>query len=139
MSTICKVTPESSLLQRRLVEDFAKSFKNEMNYDFIQFESDETRDKSWFVNYEAFLFLAEYNPDKINCFGGCCFRWRDFKDSKSKWSLDWIWLEPDYRRQGHLQKAWSTFNMLYGDFHIAKPLSNDMEKFLDKKLTNLQK
>lgn len=106
--------------------------------DMIQFEASESKHSQGYVPYEAYLFhdraydLAGEIDDepKERCLGACCFRWREYEDIDSTWALDWIWLHPFRRGKGILRKAWPLFTQKYGAFHVERPLSPAMEKFL---------
>lgn len=133
------VRPESPIQIRQSVELLARYFMKEMRISGIQFDAAETRDKSWFVPYEAYLFHVdafdvseEENPVAQRIFGACCFRWRTWDDVPAGWTLDWIWMHPFFRARGHLRKAWPKFEQKYGKFYLQRPSSCAMESFLKK-------
>lgn len=121
------VLPTSPKRLRKHVESFARYFLREMHYDGIQFEASEVPESFWFVKYEAYLF-----HDQSHFLGAGCFRWREWQNHEALWSLDWVWMHPFLRGRGHLQRAWPQFEKKYGRFHLARPVSFAMEKFLQK-------
>ncbi|WP_188131136.1 hypothetical protein [Paraburkholderia panacisoli] len=133
-----KIDCHSPLELRKAVEQLAYYFKRELGFDFVQFEAAETEASIGFVRYEAHLFYEtaydhivedEATPHRI--FGACCFRWREWTDHAPGWSMDWVWMHPYFRRRGHLRQAWGSFQQHYGDeFHVAPPLSIEMEAFV---------
>lgn len=134
-SGILTVEKESEEDFRRQLERFARYFKKEFKYDFIQYEANEHLYEDH--KYSGFLFsemardkLEEDMPVVFRLFGGGCFRWRDFKDHDSSWVLDWVWLHPFFRHRGHFSQHWEHMKQYYGEFLIEPPLSADMEKFL---------
>ncbi len=133
------VLPESGLRLRKAVERLALHFKRELRYDFPQFEASETREKHYFVPWEAYLFHATADelwhgegPVKSRFIGAACFRWREWTNAPHEWSLDWTWFHPYFRTRGHLSKAWPHFRQKYGEFHLAHPLSPAMQAFLER-------
>lgn len=133
-----KIEPGSPVELRRAVETLAYYFKKEMGFDGLQFEAAETQASLGYVPYEAYLFhdtaydqIVENEAIPHRIYGACCFRWREWSDHAPCWSLDWVWLHPYFRRRGHLQRAWPTFQHAYGDdFHVASPLSIGMQAFV---------
>jgi len=136
-SGILTVTKYSDEHIRQQLELFARYFKKEFKYNSIQYEANEHLfDEN---RYSGFLFselardrLEEDTPSVFRLFGGGCFRWREYKDHKPTWVLDWIWIHPFFRHRGHLHKHWKFMRDRYGDFLVEHPLSADMEKFIEK-------
>jgi GNAT superfamily N-acetyltransferase len=131
-----EVTQKSPFYQRKTVEQIARYFLRESDYDFLQFDAyDEDQ-------YRAFLFLAE-TSDKygktMSAIGACCFRWREYTNAPHGWALQWIWLHPFFRGKGVLKWAWPSFVEKLGDFYVEGPFSPAMEMFLSKYATGLQK
>lgn len=112
---------------REHVERFARYFLREMHTGGIQFEATESEASPDYVAYKAYLF-----NDKYHFFGAGCFRWREWQDAPASWSLDWLWLHPYFRSQGHLTQAWPALEAAHGHFHLARPLSPGMQAFLRK-------
>jgi len=134
-----KVDPDAPLELLRAVETLAGYFKKELRFDRLPFKASETRESLGYVPYEAYIFhntahdrLLEDQATPHRIFGACCFRWRDRTDHDPGWSLDWVWMHPYFRRRGHLQRAWPSFQQMYGErFHIELPLSIEMEAFVN--------
>lgn len=121
------VLPESPKRMREHVERFARYFLREMHTGGIQFEATESPHSPCYVPYKAYLF-----NDRYHFFGAGCFRWRELQDAPASWSLDWLWLHPYFRSQGHLTRAWSVFEASHENFRLARPLSPGMQAFLRK-------
>jgi hypothetical protein len=124
---LVKITRRSPLTLRKQVEMFARYFKREFQYTFIQFcASDED-------NYTAYLFT---NPDtefpRVWA-GACCFRIRDYEDIKlAGEGLQWIWIHPYFRSKGMLTEVWPELRKNHGDFDVERPISPAMKAFLLK-------
>lgn len=136
-SEIIFVEKDSDKYLRDHLESFARYFKKEFKYDYIQYEANEHLFES--TKYSGFLFsemardkLEEDKETPYRLYGGGCFRWQTFENGSSKWKLDWIWLHPFFRHRRKLSKQWQTFKEKYGSFDIEKPLSADMERFVKK-------
>jgi hypothetical protein len=121
------VTRPSPRKVRLVVQDFAYYFRREFGYDFVQFAATE-RD-----NYKAYLFANPSNEWPRVWAGACCFRWRDYKDIGSCWSLQWAWLHPYLRRKGIFGAAWDKFRSEMGKFFTEPPYSDAMVAFLRKR------
>lgn len=111
---------------RSAVYRFAKYFRRELGFDFVQYADPKNRDDGP-EKCQAFLFMFR----KI-AFGAAVFRFREWKDSAPCWSLAWIWMHPYFRGQGILKNAFPVFRERFGNFHIEHPLSSTMEGFLAK-------
>jgi len=99
----------------------ALAFKREEHYDFVQWSTSEDD-----PNCHGFLF-ADAGGRIV---GACAFRLRLYKDAPRRWGLQWVWVAPAHRRQGHLQARWSTFKQRFGDFDVEGPVSDQMQEFL---------
>jgi hypothetical protein len=136
-----KVMPASSIALKKAVELIAHHFKNEMDFDSVQFKANETLESSALNPWEAYLFhergdTSEHDigKNKVQFFGACCFSNQQQQNSAAPWSLDWVWFHPYFRNRHHLRNAWPQFVQSYGDFRLEEPLSPAMSVFL-KKLT----
>lgn len=98
----------------------AFAFKREFRYDFSQWARKPLDDPE----PEGFLFSDEDG----RVIGAAAFRPQS--DADRLWRLDWVWIAPDYRRQGHLSRQWSSFRQRYGDFDMTPPVSDAMQAFL---------
>jgi hypothetical protein len=121
------VTHASPKALREHVQRFAEYFQREMHFNFPQFDASEVPGSRDYVPYSAFLFVAEGR-----FIGAGCFRHRPEESSSQPWVLDWIWLHPYVRRQGHLLRAWPELHAQFNPFRLAHPLSSSMESFLRK-------
>ncbi len=103
-------------------------------------EASERSGEPGFQPYEVYLFhemardrLEEDAPVQHRAFGACGFRWGDRGEGKAGWELQWAWLHPYWRREGHLSDLWPCLRAEYGDFEIDGPLSLAMRAFLAKR------
>jgi hypothetical protein len=118
------VTTRSPLNLRHAVWQLASYFRREFRYDVVQygFEGRET-DKS----ARAYLWdLVDAGDVVHRAIGACCFRWREYSDAPPGWALQWIWLHPFERGQGHLTQAWPYFRARFEDFDVEPPVSMGM-------------
>jgi hypothetical protein len=76
--------------------------------------------------YRAFLFIKE---GKL--IGGCAFHSLDNVDPDIC-CLQWAWLIPSERRQGHFQKLWESFTSDLNKIAIGCPISEPMQAFIEK-------
>lgn len=114
------VTAESKLWKHKEMYKRASAFKKEMGFDLTQWQNGREYDP----NVHGFLF----GNDDGAIVGACAFRWR----RKNKWGLQWVWICPKERRNGHLTKRWSGFRGRFGDFTVEFPVSESMQAFLHK-------
>lgn len=73
---------------------------------------------------------GEFGPTTI--VGAAGFRKGVWTDPEPRWTLEWVWITPKLRSRGILSRAWPTFQRLYGDFPVERPLTEAMTKFLTK-------
>ena len=119
------VTTHSPAWKHREMYVRARAFKREMHYDFIQWGS-STGDNDPKVN--GLLFTNGEGA----IVGACSFRWRESEDSPPYWGLQWIWICPRHRRQGHLARYWPDLRARFGAFAIEAPVSDAMHDFAVK-------
>lgn len=98
----------------------AQAFKQEFRYDFVQWQSPHGDDDP---TVRGFLFGDEDGA----IVGACAFRRRN-----DLWGLQWVWLSPRHRRQGHLARRWKKLRATFGDFQVETPVSLEMQSFLAK-------
>ena len=122
-----KVTSTSPKVQRQQVERFARYFLREMHNGHIQFCSAEKDGSQGFVPYEAYLLGVQ---DKY--FGALCLRNCTLTAASSSWILDWVWLHPYFRHQGHLTQFWPTLKASHKCIGYSQPISPPMQRFLKK-------
>lgn len=129
-SGIREINVGSTIDERKALEQFARYFKNEMNYTGVQYEAENHSN-----NCIGFLFYTnatdivteEHETMPSRCYGGCTFS----KIGKN-WVLCWIWFHPFFRNRNHLSSLWKHFHSEFGDFDIESPVSLSMESFLKK-------
>jgi hypothetical protein len=123
----------SKIEHRRAVYKMARYMATEFQYN-LMYGYDGKGDES---SSRAFLWLEDKRKyDHHQCtpvIGGCCFRLRRYKGKRAHWALQWVWLHPFKRRQGHLSKVWPYFKERFGDFEVEEPLSDEMSKFMNKR------
>ena len=118
-SLLVRVLPNSQLSLRKEVERLAHYFRQEFDYDFVQFS---THDKD--RRYTAYLF-----GNHEVWYGACCFRKRRVPGYEFE-ALQWIWMHPFMRNKGHLSREWKTLRENHGDFYVESPISDSMIQFL---------
>mgnify|MGYP001806583686 CR=1 FL=1 len=129
-----EVTTQSPIKHRRYVEQMARYFKQEHDYDFTQFCSldDDESDED---EYSAWLFVAYAGvewPPVSKIFGACCFRRRDLTEPESPWELQWVWLHTFFRNHGCLTNVWPFFRERFGNIMVEPPHTKAMSTFLKK-------
>jgi hypothetical protein len=118
------VTNSSPAWKQREIYLRARAFKREFRYDFIQWHDIKGDDDP---DVHGFLFANEAGA----VVGACAFRKQDNPEAKL-WRLDWVWVCPKERRNGHLALRWPMFKERFGDFYIEHPVSDDMVAFAHK-------
>jgi hypothetical protein len=81
---------------------------------------------------EEALDKHEKEPTPHRIYGACNFTVQEYLLDKDYWVLQWIWIHPFFRHRGNLRKIWNKLEEKFDDFHIASPISNDMNAFLKK-------
>jgi len=124
----------------KLYEDtykIAKYFKRELNYDRVPFELSGISSKPYstllFTQIDYDLKAAE-EDNHYTIYGACYFNKVNlFKEQHEEtWVLRWVWIHPFFRNRGDFRKLWGVMEEKYGDFYIDKPVSCNMQKFLDR-------
>lgn len=120
------VTIKSPKSHRRAVWKIAQFFRREFHYDFIQYAY-EGEDP----DHVAYLWVPDckFNGRRTHCIGATCFRKRE---TDGFMTMDWIWIHPFWRRRGLLTAAWPYFMTEHGVFHVEKPWSDAMARFIEK-------
>jgi hypothetical protein len=120
---------------KQSVERFGQYIAREQHYDFPMGIPEREQ-------WKACLFLTNYfsGLGKRQPCGAAFFEFvtKDQCDEagySDRWWLMWVWLHPYERSKGLLQEAWKHFKAAFGDFHIQRPLSKSMERFLQKQET----
>jgi len=116
----------------------ANYFKEELNYNRVPFCKLGMIPEP----FEAILFtekaydqVSHENKTPYRIYGACMFSTLKIGED-THWNLEWIWFHPFFRHRGKLQENWDTLKSLFGDFSINKPISNDMQSFLEKRNDN---
>jgi hypothetical protein len=123
------VDASSTAARKNQVLHFARYFRAEFNYDFVQFDGSGENDDS----FQAWLFFPENYGDSDIPIGACCFRYReDYIDMPNFWGLQWIWLHPYFRSKGIFKNAFPIFRERYGLFLPEYPISPGMAGFIEK-------
>lgn len=124
------VTNRSPRPLRQAVYQYAKYFRREFDYDFVQYAVQDEE------SARAFLLVGDIGVDHRGPVrfidGALCFRWREWRDADPGWALQWVWLHPYARNRGRLTRAWPQFKAAFGSFHVEGPLSRAMTGFLGK-------
>jgi hypothetical protein len=102
----------------------ALAFKREFKYDFTQWGSRKGDNDP---DVHGYLFANEGGA----IVGACSFRLRQH-DNESWWALQWVWLSPRHRREGHLSRHWRALREKHGDFFVEPPVSEAMQAFLER-------
>lgn len=133
-NNLIEVNRSSSSPLFKEVYKIAKYFKEESNCDRVPFDLMGILS----TPYRVFLFteidvdeVAAGNKKTQRIYGACLFSELFTKDDKKYWVLNWIWLHPFFRYRGILKEKWTYFQDTFGDFLIGKPVSPNMEAFLE--------
>ncbi|MGR5125292.1 hypothetical protein ACPV33_21520 [Vibrio harveyi] len=129
-----KVQFDSAIEEKQALETFARYFKNEMHYDFVQYEASAHKDSCigyLFTESAMDMCLDHHTEMPTRCIGGCLFSKID-----DTWVLCWIWLHPYLRNTGVLSNSWQQMCSEFGNFAIEGPISLAMKSFLDKRETD---
>ena len=111
----------------------AEYFTEELNYDRVPYSPLGMLSEE----YKVLLFTKEAldkyraEPMPYRIYGACFFIKMKFTDDDDYWALEWIWFHPFFRNRGNLKKYWTDLEESFGDFYIKKPISNDMNAFLE--------
>lgn len=130
---LTRVSWDSPHRLRYAVYKMAKQFSKEVGWGLLYGSAGRERDEK----AVAYLWRSDIRPDlqstsKARYIGGCCFRWRNYKDADSRYVLSWIWLHPKYRRKGILNEFWNIFAQEIGEFHPEQPYTPAMREFINK-------
>lgn len=92
---------------------FAHHFARELGLEGIPYHIENNPE-------DCHLFIYDFAPVGGVVFFGC----------GDAWTLDWVWIEPEYRRKGILRGAWPILKQRYGNFAVSEPHSDSMVGFL---------
>jgi len=132
-NTIIEVDKQSEKELFEEVYKLANYFKEELNYDSVPFCPYGNLQE----NYKALLFTEQAydefvtEPMPYRIYGACNFGIQKFTKEPDRWVLKWIWFHPFFRNRGNLKKNWYKLEEKFGDFLIERPISNDMNSFLE--------
>jgi hypothetical protein len=118
------VDEKSPKWKRKEVYDRALEFKRDLGYDFAQWQTEARHDP------DAIGFL--FSDERGRIVGACAFRPQHGANERP-WRLDWIWICPEARRLGQLDRQWDRFRQRFGVFDIEPPISDAMQAFLRKR------
>ena len=115
----------------KLVFERARRLKQEQGYDFTQWSPDGP---NWERSkYEPEPPIAYLLIEQGNIAAGVAgFVFMHWDDRVSSWHLLFVWVAPEWRRQGVLTRRWANWRKLYGDFTVETPVSIEMATFLAK-------
>lgn len=121
---------------KKAVEQCARYFQREFRYDFVQYSADKHNDNKivaniW-TNVTHVFSNGKWKP-RFAVYGACGFSWTEYADYPASWVLDWVWFHPYERGEGHLTRAWESFEREFPGFLVQTPLSKAMEQFLIKR------
>jgi len=119
------VTTKSPAWKHKEIYLRARAFRREFHYDFVQWQSENGDDDPY---VHGFLFTNEEGA----IVGACSFRKRNKESIELSWTLDWVWICPKERRNGHLATRWRTLRKQFGQFSLTHPVSDAMKTFLSK-------
>jgi hypothetical protein len=126
---LLRIQWDDPLPLRNAVHRFARYFRREFKYDFVQYSPSDIQGPD---EANAFLFCDPRWEDSYDAYGACCFRWREWKDHPPGWALQWAWMHPYWREKGHFKRVYPLFRERFGLFHFEPPLSKAMRGFIDK-------
>ena len=138
ISALC-LEPEADLILKRgdpawmhkMVYERARRLKREQHYDFTQWSDDGPNWERSKLQPEppvAYLLLEQHNI----AVGVAAFVFMHWEQSPSSWHLLFVWVAPEWRRQGALTNRWAKWRETYGDLTIETPVSFEMASFLAK-------
>lgn len=128
---LVQVTPDSTRTLRRAVYQFARYFRMEEGYDFVQYGYNGEEDDP---TCKAYLFVSPDSHRSGVAFGAACFRTRCDHVGKRWEAMCWVWIHPFNRRRGLLTECLPVFEKLHGDFFPETPWSPAMAHFISKHL-----
>ena len=118
------VTSTSPAWQHREMYDRALAFQQELRCASAPWEPRSGEDDPCL---HGFLFVDARQA----IVGACAFRLRG-NEAVRWWGLQWVWMSPKHRRQGHLTRHWHQFKQRFGRFEVESPVSEAMSSFLAK-------
>jgi zinc-finger of acetyl-transferase ESCO len=114
-----------------LIYDRARALSREEDYgtqwqeDGVPWEWDALRPNP----PHAFLLIEQGNiPVGVAAFENGQF-WTNIAPG---WHLLFVWVAPQWRRQGVLSRRWASWRTVYQDFTVETPISESMASFLTK-------
>jgi hypothetical protein len=93
----------------------ARAFNREIGYDTILWG--ENGDD--YPDVHGYLFCNAVG----RIVGACSFRNRTEVGRSEIWALQWIWVCPLERRNGHLSRRWKAFRQRFKDFYVEPSVS----------------
>lgn len=119
-----KLNDKSPMTHKKSLEEIARMFRREFQYDFIPFcaNSKINNDVPFLIWFNDYL--------RSECVGGFHMVW---VDELSNYLLGWVWLHPYIRNKGILSMLWPKLREEFGAFLVEAPLSQTMVAFLRKR------
>jgi zinc-finger of acetyl-transferase ESCO len=124
-----RVDAESPGWLQRIVYRCAVGLQRDEGYDFPQWREDGPPEPSANGRDSHALLLVENTNIPV---GAVSFVWVDWPDYKPGWHMSFVWVGDAWRRKGVLTRRWPAWRSTYGDFTLARPLSEAMRAFVAK-------
>jgi hypothetical protein len=120
LPSLWRLTRASARHAHQVTERYARYFRREFGYDFVQYDADEAYDLH---ETQAWLWTScDYEGYRV--LGACCCRYRRYTNlPESLWALQWVWLHPYARHKGLFTAAWPVLLQQYGALHLEPPVS----------------
>jgi len=152
-----KVTYKSSKSHRVAVYKIMRNLCHEKGYSSFLYGTDGLENDPYCNSYLMFdkrKQISYYNKTKLPVLGVACFRQHAFtlKDESQQVLriLTWVWTHPFFRgcnpvddpmeskKEGLLSSYWNELLKLEGEFMVEKPISLEMQGFLQKRGFNTE-
>jgi hypothetical protein len=119
-----RLTRHSAHHAHQVTERYARYFKREFGYDFVQYAASEPYDM-----HETQVWLwTSCRYEGYRVLGACCCRWRTYTNlPEGFWAMQWVWLHPYARHKGLFTAAWPVVLQQYGALHLEPPLSGAIQ------------
>jgi hypothetical protein len=123
-AAVWRLDHRSPRAAHQVVERYARYFRREFGYDFVQYDANEPYR---LAETQAWLWTTVDMLRRCPVLGACCVRSRTYSNCpESFWALQWVWLHPYARNQGLFTHAFPVFLERYGAINLEPPLSAAM-------------
>jgi hypothetical protein len=115
-----------------MVYERARRLQREEHYDFVQWSADgpNWERSSEFPTPPHAILLIEQGNIAVGIAG---FQTGQFWSNICLgWHMLFVWVAPEWRRQGILSRRWPAWRAAYGEFTVETPISSGMASFLAK-------